>query len=322
MGRYRILVLTALIVLGGSLSLAQFSLRSTINGRITDASGAVVPRAPVVLTDVERNQTYAATTNDEGAYSFPNLTPGRYRVSVEQPGFRKAESAEMQVVSQQIVRADLVLQVGNVAETVEVAAVAPLLQQEQSVVGQVLEKTLVESMPIRGRNFMSYVTLAPNISGSYRGNSGNTWGVGAQDVVGGSNFTPGGGGNKGFYMNGVNINDNYVGWVSYAPSVEAISEVKIDTANFSAANGRDIATYNVNTRGGTAAFHGAVFDYLQNSQLNAWDPYTKSRLPAGQKKSLLQRNQFGGNFGGPVVIPQVIQRPREALLLRELRTHD
>jgi len=284
---------------------AQFTLRSGVGGLITDPSSAVMPGVPVLLKDLERNQTYNTTTNESGHYSFTNLPAGRYQVSVEQAGFHKALSDPIVVASQETARVDLSLQLGEVSETVEVKAAAPLIQTEQTVVGGVADRKLVETLPTLGRNFTSLVNLAPNISTSPRPNEGDTWSVGTHHVVGGVSYIAGGGGDNGFYMNGANINDNWVGGLSYSPSIEAVSEVKIDVTNFSAANGRDLSTLNVATRGGGSQYHGAIFDYLQNSALNAWNPLTKAESEPGQKKDFFQRNQFGGSFGGPIVIPKV-----------------
>jgi Carboxypeptidase regulatory-like domain len=293
------------ILLLATTALAQFTLRSGVSGLVTDPSKAVMPNVQVVLKDLDRNQTFTSTTNESGLYSFANLTPGRYQVSVEQAGFRKAVSDVIVVASQETARVDLSLQLGEVSRVVEVEAAAPLLQTEQAVVGGLADRKFVETLPVLGRNFTSFVNLAPNISTSPRPNEGTTWAVGSQHVVGGVNYIAGGGGDNGFYMNGANVNDNWVGGLSYSPSIEAVSEVKADVANFSAANGRDVSTLNVTTRGGGSQYHGAIFDYLQNTAFNAWNPLTKALAEPGQEKDFFQRNQFGGSAGGPIVIPKV-----------------
>lgn len=284
---------------------SQFSLRSNISGSVTDATGAVIPEARVVLLEITRNQTHETRTNESGFYTFSNLTPGTYQVAVEQPGFNRAVSPSVEAGTQGNLRVDLVVQVGDVATTVEVTSATPILETEQTRIGTTIERELVETLPMKGRNFTGFAVLAPNISTFPRGNSGGTWSAGGHHLIGGVNFIAGGGGDNGFYMNGVNINDNWVGSTSYAPSMEAIAEVKIDVANFSAANGRDISNFQVATRGGTNELHGTAYDYFQNNALNAWNPYTKMQIAPGQKQNVLQRNQFGGNIGGPVFIPKL-----------------
>ena len=126
--KIRMALLAMLSLALASSALAQFTLRSGISGLITDPSNAVMPGVPVVLKDLDRNQTYNTTTNESGLYSFTSLPTGRYQVSVEQAGFHKSISDPIVVASQETARVDLSLQLGEVSETVEVKAAAPLLQ--------------------------------------------------------------------------------------------------------------------------------------------------------------------------------------------------
>jgi hypothetical protein len=266
----------------------------------------VVPDVPVRLVDVDRNQTLETTTNGEGIYTFDNLSFGRYQVVVEQQGFRRAVSETIEIASQQTKRLDVALEPGAVAETMEVEAEDGTVAADEAVVGQVVDRKYIETLPIKGRNFTQLVTLAPNVT-TYVQNNRNpeTYSVGSHQVVSNVTYTVGGGGNNGYYLNGVNINDNYVGAQSYTPSTEALVEAKVDVANFSAQNGRDISTFAVATRSGTSEYHGSVYDYLQNSALNAWNPYDKQFAGPDEKQNFFARNQFGGNAGGPIVIPKL-----------------
>lgn len=297
-----LLVLALLLATGAR---AQFTLRGSISGVVTDPSDSVVPNVAVTLNDLDRNQVYTAQTNETGVYAFNNLTPGRYQATVQRQGFLKLVSAVVTVSTQQGVRVDLRLQVGQVAESIEVTAAVSLLQTEQSVVGQVVQRDLIELLPTVGRNFTGLGVLSTGLTSFPRNDSGSTWQVGAHGAIGGVDYAPGGGGDIGFYMNGMNINENYMGGASYSPSIEAVSEVKVDAANFSAASGRDISTFTITTRGGTNRFHGAIYDNLQNSALKAWDAYSKTEMAPGQQKTVMQRNQFGANFGGPVLLPKL-----------------
>ena len=307
MRRKSLIVLCALSLLAVPIALGQFLLRGTIGGLVTDSTGAVIVGASVTLTDLDRNQPHIGQTNDDGLFSFPNLVAGNYQVAVEQDGFKTGVSDIVVITTNDNVRVDIALEIGEVTETVEVTTAAPLIQTEQTVVGQVVDETLVEALPALGRNFLAFSTLAPNVSSFPRTGTANaTWSVGSHHTVGGIAVQVGGGGDNGLYMNGVNINDSWLGGTQYSPSMENVQEVKVDTANFSAASGRDISTTNVVTKAGTNEFHGGVFNYLQNEALNAWHPFVKSESEPGQRKDKLQRNQFGGNIGGPVVIPGVI----------------
>lgn len=312
MSSKRFLAGAILFALSAAQLAAQFTLRSTVSGMVSDATGASVPGAKVILTEVKRNQEEETTTNSAGIYRFANVPHGTYHVSVEQPGFKRALSPEFAAGTQGAFEVNLQLEIGQVSVTADVTATAPILETEQTVIGQTIERELVETLPMKGRNFTGFAALAPNISTFPRGNDSGSWSIGGHHLIGGTDYIAGGGGDNGFYMNGVNINDNWMGSVSYAPSMEAISEIKVDVANFSAANGRDISSFQVSTRGGTNSLHGTGFDYFQNSALNAWDPYTKMMISPDQKKNVLQRNQFGGNLGGPIVIPKIFDGRNKA----------
>ncbi len=294
-------VLSCLLGWAGAAS-AQFLLRGTISGLVTDSTGAVVTGATVRLQEVDRNQTTEAATNESGLYSFSNLTAGRYQVTVEQPGFRKSVSDIVAISTSDNVRVDLTLQVGEVTETVEVTVAAPLIQTEETVVGQVVDQVYVQALPALGRNFTAFSALAPNVSSFPRSAASNTtWSVGSHHTIGGTPIMVGGGGDNGLYMNGVNINDAYLGGTQYSPSMENVQEVKIDAANYSASTGRDISSVAVSTKAGTNEFHGTLFNYMQNEALNAWHAFTKAQAAPGQTKNISRRNQFGGNAGGPVI---------------------
>lgn len=289
-------------------ALAQFTTRSSLSGLVTDPTGGGIPNASVELADLDRNQTHMTVANDTGLYAFSNLTPGRYRVTAGAQGFSKTASGVITVTAEQNLRIDLAVQVGQLSETIEVKGGAPLLQTEQSLVGQTIERSLIEALPIRGRNFTNLTALAPNISTFPRNNTtANTFSVGANQVVAGTDYAAGGGGDIGFYVNGLNTTDNYRGMASFAPSTEAIEEVKVDVANFSAVNGRDISLTSLTTRGGASLYHGSAFETFQNSAFNAWNPFAKALSAPGQKKSLLQRSQYGGSLGGPILIPKLLK---------------
>ena len=296
-------------------SWAQFAQRSGIGGFVTDASGAVVVSAKVTLKDLSRNQETSAMTDATGHYEFTQLNLGRYEVDVEKAGFKKATSEPIELGAQDARRYDLKLVPGATLETVEVSGTEPLIQTEQTSVQQSIDARQVETLPMNGRNFTSLAALLPAVSTSPRANinTGGTFDVGATFSAGGTQYYAGGvvegSRDNGFYINGVNTNENYQGSISYAPSPEAIQEVKVQISDFSAANGHDITAFNVSTRGGTNSFHGSVYDYIENDAFNAISPYDKAQaILSGSPvaKPSLRRNQFGGNFGGPVYIPHVL----------------
>lgn len=290
--KLRLLAVWAVLVFGTPLCLAQFALRGSISGLVTDASGAIVPDISVTLTDLGRNQTVTAQSNERGLYTFAQLNVGRYQVSVERLGFRKAVSDIITLATGQAARIDLVLEVGLVTETVEITASAPLLQTGQATVGQTVESDIMTSLPAKGRNYTAFAQLAPNLYTTPSSGSG-----------GGVSFMPAGGGDVGIYLNGLYT---LMSWnTQYNPNVESLSEVKIDTAGFSASNGRDISTVQAVVRGGTTKYHGTLLEHFDHSALRAWNTYTKRTVAPGTKKPLSQHSELGGNFGGPIWIPKL-----------------
>ena len=294
-------VVVALLSLWPIAASAQFALRSKIEGVVSDTSGASVPGATVTLTETARNQSQVAISDSRGSYAFSNLASGTYTVSAELSGFVKAISQPISLGSATSARADLVLKVGGKTEDVVVVAEAALIQTDQIAVGVAVDKAVIDTISSKGRNFTSFVQLAPGISTRPRDDVAGTYSAGSHHVIGGIDYVAGGGGNNGFYVDGVNANDNYVGGQSYTPSLEALDEIKVDVANFSAANGRDMSSLSATTRAGSNKFHGAAYDYAENSALNAWNPLEKQRVTPGTKQPELNRHQFGGNLGGPIV---------------------
>ena len=301
------------LVLTSALAHAQFALRSKVEGTITDTTGAMLPGVTVTLTEIERNQIQTATTDTSGTYAFSNLATGTYTVTAELAGFIKTVSQPITLGSAANAKVDLTLNVG-VSETVEVVNEAPLVHTDQIAVGVAVDKTLIDNIASKGRNFTSFVQLAPGITTQPRSDEAGTYSAGSHHVIGGIDYVAGGGGNNGFYVNGVNANDNYVGGQSYSPSLEAIDEIKVDVANFSAANGRDVSTLSVTTRAGTNRYHGAIYDYLENEALNAWNPLDRQRVTEGTDKPSLDRHQYRRQHRRTGVQGQ-------AVLLRQSRAH-
>jgi Carboxypeptidase regulatory-like domain/TonB dependent receptor len=291
---------------------AQFSQRSSISGFITDLSKAAIPGAKVTLKDIDRSQTVTATSDDTGRYEFSNLTIGHYIIEVEQTGFRGATSKPFELTTQQGIRLDFSLNVGQVVDAVDVSSSAPLLDTEHASVDQNVDQKQFQDLPINGRNFTSLTILAPGISTFPQANvnPGTSYTPGTNDVPGGVSFASGGEtngeSNNGYYINGINATANYGSSPTFAPSTEAIQDAKISVSDFNAANGHDISSLTVSTKSGTSKFHGEAFEFVENDIFNARNPYDKA-LGLDSKPSL-RRNQFGGNLGGPISFPKLFTK--------------
>jgi hypothetical protein len=308
LSRFTVLLSTLLVLI--SASFAQFSQRGSISGVVTEASGAVVPTAPVTLLDLGRNQTSTTHTDANGHYEFSQLLPGNFQVSVELSGFRKLVSGPLPVSPQSEVRYDVRLQLASVSEQVTVSSSAPLLETESADLDQNITEEQIASIPMNGRNWTSLTELTPGVSTSPRVNInlGGTYEVGASYTSGGADYTAGGNAegsrDNGYYVNGVNANENYESGSSFQPSAEAIGEVKVGVADFSSEYGRDFTNLNATTKAGTNVFHGEVYDFVENDALNALVPINKAQ--GLLTKSAYRFNQYGGGVGGPVYIPKIL----------------
>jgi hypothetical protein len=307
----RFLILLPALFILTLAAFAQFSQRGSITGMVREASGAVVPNASVTLLDLGRNQTATANTDASGQYEFSQLLPGDYQVLVELTGFKKSVSVSLPVTPQSVVRCDLQLQLASVSENVTVTtSSAPLLETESAGLDQNISQEQISTVPMNGRNWTSLSELASGISTSPRVNInlGGTFEVGASYTSGGVDFTAGGNTegsrDNGYYVNGVNANENYTSGSSFQPSAEAIGEVKVGVADFSAEYGRDFTNLNATTKSGSNTFHGEVYDFFENDALNALVPI--NRAQGLFTKSAYRFNQFGGGLGGPVYIPKLL----------------
>ena len=270
-----------------------------INGLILDSSGALIPGANVVATNLETGAKRETISNDSGGYQIPLLQPGPYSIAVRKQGFKQV-TREIRLELNQVAAIDFNMETGAVSETVEVQAVAPLLEPNTSSVGQVIETKAVSDLPLNGRNFAQLAILGPGVTGVGYAASG-TIGSGTRpdDMRPGTELFSNGNREQSnnFMLDGVDNNFRRNGLITLRPSVEAVREFKIQTNLFQAEQGRNPgATVNVITKSGSNAFHGSVYEFFRNSQLDAKNFFAKPGAPKAQ----YQQNQFGASLGGPI----------------------
>jgi carboxypeptidase family protein len=273
-----------------------------VTGRVTDPSGAVIPGASVALTNVNTNAVRTVVSTEAGTYTFTSVAPGFYRMRTELPGFKSALSEQFEVQVQQVVRLDVTLQVGQVSETVEVAATADLLQSETAAIGTVVENKIVTDLPLNGRNYLGLVALAPNVNtlSPAAGQAGARQGGdrAAQAIsTGGQRIM------YDYYsLDGVNNTDPNFNTYIVLPSIDAIQEFKVQIGVYPAEFGHQSTQINVLTKSGGNAYHGALFEFLRNDVLDA-QPYAFTSVhPA---KSPFKWNDYGFELDGPVRIPKL-----------------
>ncbi|HYW47055.1 MAG TPA: carboxypeptidase-like regulatory domain-containing protein [Bryobacteraceae bacterium] len=270
---------------------------STLAGTITDSSGGAVANAAVTITEVATGEAYSIVTNTLGEFVRPALKPSTYTVSVSAPGFKKAEQKDILLTAGERTGILITLTVGDIGQTVEVAATTPLLQTESTQVGAALDSKTIEDVPLGGTRNLTY--LARLSIGVVPAEPG------ARDSANGG-FSANGvrsNGQNNFLLNGVDNNINTIDFLnqtSYAigPSVEAVGEITILTNGYNAEYGRAAGgVMNVTLKSGTNALHGSLFEYIQNKDLDA-NTWTNNR--AGQPRGPFVQNQFGATAGGPI----------------------
>jgi hypothetical protein len=302
--RFRFLLINAcliglLFLLYGSVRMQAQVETGKIVGSVKDASGAVVTDAAITVTAIQTNVEKKTRTNAEGDYVVTELKSGEYTVSVEHAGFKKAKQAAFKLDVNQVVRVDFVLTVGAVTEEMVVTAAEPLVESETSSIGQVIEQSRVNDLPLDGRDFVQLAYLSPGVNaGPTAGYTVQQGGI-PEDQRGNAAIQVNGltATNNNFLLNGFDNNEQQIGIEVIQPSIDAIQEFKVQTNSFGADIGRGGAVVNVVLKSGGNQFHGSVFEFLRNSALDARNYFDDPTLP----KAPFKQNQFGATFGGPIV---------------------
>jgi hypothetical protein len=280
----------------------------SITGSVTDLSGAAVVNATVTARDVDRGTTLTTQTNGSGAYTFPQVTVGNIELAVQAAGFSKEVHPPFTLILNQIARIDFQLKVGNVSQTVEVTAAPPLLQTDSTELGTLLDATATTALPLSTRNINQLVLLTPGVVSpnifAFQAPQA-TFGTGRPYVNGAREQ------DNNFSLDGMDTNQADNNEVGYVPGVDAVEEFNIIAGNAPADFGNYIGGVVVETlKSGTNQYHGDIFEFLRNTDLNAntWQNKAISQfnqLPGGSGAILprnpLQWNDFGATFGGPII---------------------
>ncbi|MBV8817990.1 MAG: TonB-dependent receptor [Acidobacteriaceae bacterium] len=277
-------------VLGCGLLLAQ-AVSGSLVGTITDVTGAVVPNAKVVLIETNTGVSRTTTANESGNYQFPNLPPGTYSVTIEQTGFKKITRPGIDVQVDTAPRIDVILQPGNVSESIEVSAEAMQLQTESASTGTQIATILTSNLPLgTNRNFQSLLNLVPGTApATFQHSQFFNAASSLQTEVNGQMRQ----GNN-YMIEGTDDNERTGLLQILIPPAEAIQTVDVSTSNHDPELGRASgAVMNVILKSGTNDYHGAAYWFLQNSDFNARSFFNPS---VGH----LAYNYVGGDIGGPI----------------------
>ncbi|HLZ12047.1 MAG TPA: TonB-dependent receptor [Candidatus Acidoferrum sp.] len=290
-------LLALAVLLAGAAGAAFAQTTASIKGTVTDASGAAIAGAKVTVKNPLLGIERETETNSSGDYEVPALPPGTYAVGISKDGFQKQEAKSVVIEVSQNALQNFSLAVSSTSEVLVVESTQPVIDATTITVGQVIDQAVVQEIPLNGRHFVDLALLVPGTvtppangfltaplrgQGSFAFNSAG----GREDAVN-------------FMINGVNLNDMVQNQVTFQPTINTVSEFKIDNSTYSAEYGRNSGSIvNIATRSGSEEFHGEAYDYLRNNALDARNFFNTAGT---QPQSALKRNQFGGDVGGPIV---------------------
>jgi hypothetical protein len=292
-----------MVVLIMAFTAVAFGQTAELSGVIRDKSEAVIPGVSITITNQATGIKRVATSNKEGVYSIPFLSPGLYKVTVQANGFQGVSRAGINLDVGLRASLDFSLDVGKVETTVEVSGEAPLLSTNSGV-GTVMNRQFVGNLPLNGRSFQSLILLTPGAVITSPGSDAGLLSVNGQRGNANYFMVDGVGANIGVQNDGTAGSSDAMagmapglssfGGTNNLISIDALEEYKIQTSTYTAELGRQPgAQISLVTRSGTNQFHGLLFEYLRNEVFDARDFFATA-------KPALRQNQFGGTFSGPI----------------------
>ena len=292
MARRIALVASCVLATGMVTGFAQ-NTNAVLNGTVTDSSGASIPGAQVSAVSVETGAAHSAVASSEGTYTLTALPPGTYNVTIQKDGFTTNVQSNLVLTVGEAATLKAVLTVGSTSETVSVSASGNVINSSTAELSEVVNERSVKELPLNGRDPSSLVLLAPGTT-----NVLNTAGVlqttNSFPTETGASVNGGRQGSTYYLLDGVQNMDTYLLLAAPFPNADATQEFRVITNNFDARYGfAPGAVVTIQTKSGANEFHGGIFEFIRNSDLNAGNYFTHLVDP-------LKRNQFGGYLGGPI----------------------
>jgi len=298
-GRRALLLIFILAVLLVPCLLFGQGYFGTVSGILTDSSGAVVQGARVMLLDEQKGYQFTTTSNNEGRYLFASIPPGSYTVSAEAQGFAKTVREHIRLNVSENPSANLTMKVAAGTEKVEVSAQTKTVDTQDAVTGQVVDRRLINDLPLVARNVQALIYLAPGVTDQSDANS-------VMDTNG-TNFVSNGsrGASADILMDGATVTNfepnGGITYATYVPNPESVEEFKVQQSNFSAEYGFSGGSIvNMVTRSGTNTFHGEAYDFIRNTITDANNWFNDNSTPIIPIPPV-HRHNFGGTFGGPII---------------------
>jgi hypothetical protein len=293
--------LSIVFLLCASAAFAQFS--SSIEGSVTDSTGAIVPGAKVVLTGTNTGVSSVTESNSAGFYKFPSLAPGTYQIAVSVQGFAQVKEEDIALTAMQTRDISIKLQLSTVTASVEVEATPTAVETDEATISTVTDQKSIEELPIQGRNLFTVANQTPGVTGTglMGSSSANTdifYATTTPAVVanGGPNH-----GNT-YLLDGVSLDDSPSGGDSkLVPNPDSVQEVVVSTSNYSAEFGKAASLVTqITSKAGTNRFHGSGFEDFQANYLTARTEFQNFDDPLNGYITPYTRNEFGGSVGGPI----------------------
>jgi hypothetical protein len=274
------------------LAKGQFTTAS-LSGVVTDSSGASVSGAAVTILNTATGAAKTSSTGFDGSYLFPALMVGTYQLSIEKQGFETYVQSGIVLTVNQAATQSVKLQIGATSQQVSVSANTTMLTTDTAAVSHLIDERQILDLPLDGRHAESLVFLAPGTVNS----TNNYCVVNCQGVYPSSQeaiINGGGTQNVTYEMDGTEHNDTYVSTNLPFPNPDAVQEFSLQSNNMSAEYGNSATVVSIVTKSGTNIFHGDVFEFIRNGDLNARNFFAPVQ-------DTLKRNQFGGALGGPII---------------------
>ncbi|PYT68655.1 MAG: hypothetical protein DMG39_20650 [Acidobacteria bacterium] len=274
---------------------------ASVGGVITDATGATIPNAKVTVTNQGTGISLSSQTGNTGAYLFPSLPIGTYRLEAVAAGFEKGVVSDLNLPVATSVNRNIQLQIGQASEVVELTADAAVIDTATITMGQVIDQKTTQEIPLNGRHFVDLSLLTPGtvtppqngfLTAPLRGQGSFGFNTAGQRED-----------TNNFLVNGINLSDMVQNQITFQPSINTVSEFKVDNSTYSAEYGRNSgAIVNIATRSGTNDFHGELFNFFRNSAMDARNFFNPVLTSAGlpNPQATFKRNNFGAAFGGPI----------------------
>ncbi|HEX4758465.1 MAG TPA: carboxypeptidase-like regulatory domain-containing protein [Terracidiphilus sp.] len=292
-----------------SVSFAQ-NLTGTINGVVTDPSGAVVPGANVTISNAETGVIERSIKTDTGGrYEAAALLSGSYKIIVQASGFATSLISPVALNVDQAIPVNVALRVGAVNTEVSVSGLSAGIDVEDSAQSTLIEQKQVTELPMNQRNFVQFISLQPGVNGGT-----GTITRGPLAVAGGNNtmsisVNGQGKSSNGYYLDGADfINHDEDSMLGMFPSLDSLQEINLLRNNYGAQyGGEGAAIFNLVSKGGTNSYHGSAFYYFQNQLLNANGYFNNL---AGNARIPFRYNDYGYTIGGPLFIPKILPRAK------------